>query len=53
MHPKHRDPITKHQIKIAKQTLRYSDVGARIMGGMTKPEARAILKKYNVKFTED
>jgi len=35
----------KHQLKIAKQTLKYSDVGASIMGGMTKDEARAFLKK--------
>ena len=30
----------KHKTKIAKQTLRMSDVGAVIMGGMTKDEAR-------------
>ncbi len=33
----------EHQIKIAKQTLRYSDIGASIMGGMTKPQARLLL----------
>lgn len=33
----------KHQLKIAWQTLRYSDVGARIMGGPTKEEAREII----------
>lgn len=33
----------KHQLKIAKDTLRMSDVGARIMGGMSKEEARAFL----------
>lgn len=33
----------KHQLKIARQTLRYSDVGALIMGGMTKPQARAVI----------
>ncbi len=49
----HRDPITRHQIKIAKQTLRYSDAGALIMGGMSKERAREILRKHNVKFTED
>jgi hypothetical protein len=42
----------KHQIAIAKKTLKMSDVGARIMGGMTKDEAREILKKHNIKFTE-
>lgn len=35
----------KHQLKIAKSTLRMSDVGAEIMGGMTKHEAREFLKK--------
>lgn len=35
----------QHQRKIAKQTLRYSDAGARIMGGPTKDEARKILGK--------
>ncbi len=35
----------QHQLKIARKTLTYSDVGARIMGGMTKAEARQIIKK--------
>ena len=35
----------KHQLKIAKKTLTYSDVGARIMGGPTKAEAREIIKR--------
>lgn len=34
----------QHRLKIAKSTLRMSDAGARIMGGMTKTEARAFLK---------
>lgn len=33
----------KHQLKIAKDTLKMSDVGASIMGGPTKEEARAII----------
>jgi len=33
----------KHQLKIARQTLRLSDVGARIMGGMTKAEALDVI----------
>lgn len=33
----------KHQQKIAKDTLRMSDAGAMIMGGMNKDEARAFL----------
>jgi len=35
----------KHQLKIAKSTLKLSDAGAFIMGGMTKKEARNIIKK--------
>ena len=35
----------QHQLKIARRTLELSDVGARIMGGMTKPEARQVIKK--------
>jgi hypothetical protein len=36
----------QHQLRIAKDTLRMSDAGARIMGGMTKAEARAIIRKF-------
>ena len=39
----------QHQLRIARQTLKYSDVGARIMGGMTKDEARAIILKLTGK----
>lgn len=42
----------KHQIRIAKDTLKLSDVGARIMGGMTKDEARNLLRRFGVKFNE-
>lgn len=35
----------KHQLKIARQTLKYSDVGAQIMGGMTKDQARQVILK--------
>jgi len=35
----------QHQLKIARRTLQLSDVGARIMGGMTKAEARRVIKK--------
>lgn len=34
----------KHQLKIAKKTLTMSDAGAKVMGGMTKEEAREFLK---------
>jgi hypothetical protein len=33
----------KHQFKIAKDTLKFTDAGANIMGGMTKEEARNFL----------
>lgn len=35
----------KHQLAIARKTLTYSDVGALVMGGMTKEEARAVILK--------
>ncbi len=34
----------KHQIKIARATLKMSDAGALIMGGMTKNQARGLLR---------
>jgi len=30
----------KHKLRIAKSTLKMSDIGALIMGGMTKKEAK-------------
>lgn len=47
------DVFATHQIAIAKATLKMSDEGARIMGGMTKPEAREILRKFDVRFKEN
>lgn len=35
----------RHQMKIARDTLKLSDVGAKIMGGMSKPEARRFLQQ--------
>jgi len=43
----------KHRLKIAKRTLAMSDAGARIMGGMTKDEARALLAKYGIRYREE
>ena len=37
------DVAKKHQLAIAKKTLRLSEVGARIMGGMNHAEARKVL----------
>ncbi len=39
----------QHQLKIARKTLTYSDVGALIMGGMTKQEARDVILKLTGK----
>lgn len=35
----------QHQLKIARSTLKMSDAGAKIMGGMTKAEARRVIEK--------
>lgn len=43
------DPFLYHQIQIAKKTMTLSDLGARILGGMTKPEAAILLKKHGYK----
>ena len=43
------DVFAKHQIKIARSTLKMHDVGVSIMGGMTKEEASDVLKKYGLK----
>ena len=39
----------KHQLNIARKTLKMSEIGARIMGGMTHEEAREIIKKFGEK----
>lgn len=35
----------KHRLKIARDTLKMSDLGARLMGGMTKQEAREFINQ--------
>ena len=40
----------QHQLKIARRTLEMSDTGVLIMGGMTKPEAREIIKRITGKY---
>ena len=47
------DTFDKHQLRIAKDTLKMSDVGALIMGGMTKDEARKIIKKLTGKTAKE
>ena len=39
----------KHQLKIAKDTLKMSDIGVQVMGGMTKAEARKIIQRLKEK----
>jgi hypothetical protein len=39
----------QHQLKIARSTLKMSDVGAMIIGGMTKSEAVDIIYKLTGK----
>lgn len=39
----------KHQLKIARETLKLSEFGARVMGGMNHDEARAIIKRLTGK----
>lgn len=34
----------RHQLRIARKTLKLSDVGALIMGGPSKDEARQIIR---------
>ena len=39
----------KHQLAIARRTLQLSDVGALILGGMNKNEARLVIAKLTGK----
>lgn len=39
----------KHQLRIARDTLKMSDVGARVMGGPTKEEARETILRLTGK----
>jgi len=49
---KERDPATWHQIQIAKKTLKMPGAMAGVMGGMSKEEAKEILRKRGIKFDE-
>ena len=42
----------KHQLRIARRTLKMNDPMASVMGGMTKQEAREIIKKLDNKQKE-
>lgn len=39
----------EHQLKIARQTLKMSDVGASLMGGMSKSDAAKLIAKHHGK----
>lgn len=39
----------KHKLKIAKDTLKMTDVGAAVMGGMTKDEAKKVVEEFEGK----
>ena len=41
--------IEKHQLAIAKKTLKITDLAVELLGGMTKKEAKEIIKKYSKK----
>lgn len=43
----------EHQLKIARATLKMNDVMARVMGGMTKEEAREIIRELTGKEPEE
>ncbi len=49
LNPRRLSVPERHQLRIARKTLTYSDVGARIMGGPTKAEAREIIKRLTGK----
>lgn len=40
------DVALRHQLKIARQTLRYHDVMIAMLGGMTRAEAVETLRRY-------
>lgn len=48
-YPKELSIPEKHQLKIAKDTLKMPDAMARVMGGPTKEEAREIIKRLEGK----
>jgi len=39
----------KHQLRIARKTLKMSDVGALVMGGPSKEESRRIIQELTGK----
>lgn len=43
----------RHQLKIARDTLKMSDAGTRIMGGMDKETARAVILRITGKSAKE
>jgi hypothetical protein len=43
----------RHQLKIARDTLRYNDVMVAVLGGMTKEQAREIITRMTGKRPND
>jgi len=41
----------KHQLRIARRTLRMNDIFAQVMGGMTKAEAQAVIARQQKRAT--
>jgi hypothetical protein len=39
----------RHRLRIARDTLKMNDVMARVLGGMTKDEARQVIKELTGK----
>ena len=39
------DVAREHQLRVARATLKMSDIIVRVMGGMTKDEARRVLRE--------
>ena len=48
-HTKQYTIFDRHQLSIACRTLHLSDEGAMILGGMTKAEAREVIKRITGK----
>ena len=51
--PRALSTFDRHQLRIARDTLRMSDAGASIMGGPTKEEARQIIYRLTGKWPRD
>lgn len=47
--PEQLSVFEQHQLAIARRTLKLNDVFVRVLGGMTKNEARAIIKRLTGK----